>query len=351
MYLDILNSYDSKIEIQSEGNLIRASLLIADGLIVAGRSSYPLCIREFMKEARQKTKIEFLKRRLEQYYEDDPQMLQNFCKAIDDYTVLSRKRGKNKREVLIEIISKKFINGIERIVVQDIELRAENDGIKDIMPFAPCRNNVINVQHMNDKNPQYNINLASDLLISKEDYLIFDANAFDSAKHSELNNAANVPDNMFCGTSSPFFLWEEMFSMNLLMNLTPEHFKLIRENFLAGTIALRSALLNAKIVLLNTAFSNSNRDVFNDQLEKIKLEAAEFEKIEKGNELINKLTAAGIPSKKMKIILAVTSYRNLINMLKEMCIITEREDLYVQKKISNHFDLSTSIPFFILKEV
>ena len=295
--------------------------------------------------------MDFLKSKAKLYYKDRPETIKSFCNAVQDYTELSRKKGKKRNELMVEISAKKFIDAMEKHVVDDVELRAKRNGILDIMPFAPGRENVINVQNLTDDDPLNNINLINESLTSGEDFFIFDSNAMEAAKHTELNSAAADKNRLLSGSATPCFLWEEIFSMNLLLDLKPEHFKLIRENLLAGTAALRSTLLQAKRILLRTPFLKENMDVFIDLLGEVKWQAAGFKKVEKENELLNNLTASGTPVRKLKIMIAVTSYGNLIIMLKEMRILSERESLYVQNTVSDCIDLSVSIPFFIAKEI
>lgn len=349
MYIDILNSDNSKLETKEEADLIRLALMMSDKVGVAGRCSFFLNLKNFLDTIDEKEKLQFLRINAKQMYKDQPASMRNIKKVFDVYYSLSHSTNKSKNDVLRLLAAKNHINKFQNIMMDFYRKIALKNEITDILPFAPDGDGAITIRFFDDT-PERDVKLGTDVLEIEDAFIIFDKIIFEETKHAVLKKAESSIEESFNDVFAHGFLWNEMMHLDILHGLTYEHFKIIRENYISGTEPFRSALVQVRDIFSRIIYSKENIPSYIEAFQKIKQNAVVFEKIEKENALLNNLIAAGTVVKKMKISFAVTSYRNLILLLERLNIINNREGLYIMNELSHKIDTAMSIPFLIAEK-
>ncbi len=350
MYLAVLNSYNSKTGLECEANLVRLSLMLSDRVLSAGRCSHALYLKRYMDGLKGEERYELLRQKAAIIFKDNPDIAEGFNSAVESYKTLSNQTGKNKADLIVLMTAKKFIDHVRNVVLNYMEYNAGKKVMEDLLPFSPGRENVVSVRVLADTDPLFTIETVSDSILYADVFMIFDRAVFNSAESVRFDSPGNEIEKLFKNPDEPAFLFGEMFRFNLVQNLDPRYFKLIRNNFLCETEQFRNSLLNAKNLFYDRHFTIETVAPAEEQFNNIKRYAEKFEETEKEYPLLNNLLSAGRPVKKMKINFAVTSCKNIITMLRQMDIINDREMLYILENISKELEPSVCVPFLIAEE-
>jgi len=350
MYLDVLNSDSSKTGIETEANLIRAALLMSDKIAVAGMCSFFLYLKEFINKKSLDEKKKFLKNTVKRLYEKDPRIIDIFNDSVDLYLTLMKQKSKSIDATLAMMKLKPYIDKVQNDIIYFFDGVACVHKITDLQQFALYQRKNITIIVKDDTLTKPNIFITKTILKETDDILIFDSTVFGAAEHKELSNHDNGFAELFQNTSDPVFLFSEMLKMNVLRNPDYEHLKTLRQINISGTEPFRKALVHASEALRNTLFSEENMPSIRGLCDNVRCRAADFEKIERGNTLLETLLKAGTESKRLKISIAVTSFSNMIRMLERLEIINERERMYSSWELLNNINLSASMPFLIAEE-
>ncbi len=350
MYLDILNSENSKTGVETEANLIRAALLMSDKITVAGKCSFFLYLKEYLDKTDLEHKKELLIDNVKSLYKKHPKLVNYYCRTIDLYTSMMKKKSKSNDATLAMMKLKPYLDHFQNDIIEYYNKIAGAYKITDLVRFADCERNNITIFVKSDTSSKANIFLIKTITKNIDDILILDSNVFGMASYKELNDHDDEFVGFFQNTSDPIFVWKPMLKMKVLRNLDYEHLKTIRNNYISVTEPFRNELLHVSETLRKIFFSEENIQALKEHCDNVCRLAVEFEKVEIENALIENLIKAGTESKQLKINFAVTSLDNMIRMLERIGIITEKERMYSCWELSQNINLSMSVPFLIAEE-
>jgi len=347
MYIDILNSDNSKISEEGEILALRTALLLSDKAGFAGKNYFFLNAENEFKNYGEKQRANQVNRWYKAINKEDPESSKLVEDMINCYKRTLLFKQKDKSAMLLIAEGKSFVDRCQEIVFNRFKLLAKLDKYYNLIQYHQGNRHPLILTFL-DSNARANIKIVNHAILPKEDIMILDKTAFEAADAVDINNFA-CKDNAFNSGKHTIF-YGEIITLPDLGDLAPEHFDLIRNNFIKGTSSFRQALLLCKETSFQTLFSVENFRFFLDSYNKIKNEARTFEKLADENTLLNELKAGETKFPVDKIYLAFTSIENLIFIFENLGVLNETESLYIRMEISVKANLKAAIPFLIVDQ-
>ena len=147
------------------------------------------------------------------------------------------------------------------------------------------------------------------------------------------------------------FIFSDIIDMPFLIDLTYQHFNIVRENFLEGSKVFRAFFAELKVIAAGAVYNGENLCGFQKAFDSLKEFADVFKKIESENLFLKKLQTSGEIKSRVKVSAAITSHGNFITLLEKQNILESRESLYVRADLNRYKGLDGACLFLIAEEL
>ncbi len=343
MYLNIFNSENSGVDFKTEIRLIRLALFLSDKIILAGRSGWYLYLECVLNRLPEEKRFSYIKEIMPVITKGKVEEVQKYTGFYELYLKMAAAKNKNHRQLAQFWNTKKTLNGIKDDIIKWIRKKNAAKKIDNLSRFTFDSEDVIIIYDCLSENSKSNIEVVSNEITRVDSIFFMDKEL--------LNNVPQTPFNLegkeFLKQNQSGFLYGELASLPLVEDCSFEILKVIRENLLSTTDLFRRYLIGLKGLLL---YEDTLRNNFAEVIKSyytIKNSTAELFRQINENALLKNLDSAAGKLKTVKIYLCISSYKNLVEYLKQLNIIDERESLYIIQNIAREVNPEKGIPFLI----
>ena len=345
MKLFFINSFDTEISETREGDLLRASLLFADKIIIGSRLTVILLIEDFLQNGSEEFRLSMLKILMPQVFLNYPDLKESFEPYVKRYLQLKAAKNKSQDEIIQFLRLKNFIDLCQTAVIELQKGIANEMKVDDLIPFCGHKKEIEDEPIV--MNEKLTIETLKKYVFSDDSLFLLDKEVFNHSIGIQKDGTNKIDEVKFKNEKNLYFLYEEILSVPLLADFPLEYFKIVKNNLLKGTTEFNKTISQEKERIEATAFNKDNFDVIVNVLQSINKKLSMFEKIEKENILLNEWQTGKSAFKRARILAAVTSIEKLILIMERLKILKERERLYLLNKISGKRNLQNGILFLI----
>ena len=348
MFIDVFNNENSKFSEEGEILTLRTALLFSDKAGYAGRDTFIFDAERCFKNMNEKDRAERIKNWLSRIYPMETEYLNNLSRLIEQYHKALSMKPKNK-DVMLHIVKCKLVLDLyQKSLFNCFESVAKEYKFFNLLQYYKDKDSPLKLSYL-QTNSQLNVRIADQVFLTEDDFMILDNSVFEEADGIFLHEDGYKFKDI--KSDKPTFIYKEITSIPDLGVLSPEHFNVVRNNFLQDTSGFRQALINAKKIARQTFFSAGNSHIFFETYKEVKDRAQSFEKSAVENTLLKELQSGKVCLPQDKIYLAFSTLEDIVIIFERLKIFNATDSVYIRLQISRKADVKNSIPFLIVEKI
>ena len=347
MFIDVFNIEKSKFSDEGEIIALRAALLLSDKAGYAGRNTYIFDAERCFKDMNEKVRAEKIKYWLTGIYPKETQYLNDLSTLVEIYHRALSKKSKNK-DVMIHIGKcRAALDLYQKNLFDCFAAMAKENKFFNLLQYYKDKNSPLKLSYL-QTNSQLNVRIADQVFLTEDDFMILDKSVFVEA------DGILIPEDGYSfkvkKSDKPAFIYKEITSIPDLEALSPEHFNIVRNNFLQETSGFRQALINAKKIARQTFFLAENSHILFETYNEVKSLAQSIEKTANENTLLKEVQSGKSCLPHNKIYLAFSTLEDIVIIFERLKIFNATDSVYIRLQISRKADVKNSIPFLIVEK-